>query len=353
METLDLLISFDDTGSMSSVRRQVRSQIRDLVEQLFKLIPNLRIGIIIHNDYCDRDLIQKLELTSDKQKIIEFVGRSSSNGGGDSNEAYAYVLNQIRQFSWTSENKLAIVIADANPHEKGAWSAGHQEMFDWREESRELGNSGVPIYAIQALGNRSATKFYEGMAQLSKGLKLDLSQFSHITDYILAIANKQSGTLDTFQDSKPEYKTNLSFVNMFAKLKGIYNETLSKEYEKKAEMLGRFQVIDVPSVIKIQDFVNNMGLHYQKGKGYYQFILSEEIQPNKEVIFVDKFTGETYFDTKWCREQMGVPYGTRATKSPRTIPAEVSSKYDIFIQSNSYTRKLDPGTKFLYELNKH
>jgi hypothetical protein len=44
---------------------------------------------------------------------------------------------------------------------------------------------------------------------------------------------------------------------------------------------------------------------------------------------------------------------TRATKSPRTIPTEVSSKYDIFIQSNSYTRKLDPGTKFLYELNKH
>lgn len=353
METLDLLISFDDTGSMSSVRRQVRSQIQSLVEQLFKLIPNLRIGIIIHNDYCDRDLIQKLEFTSDKQKIIEFVGRGSSNGGGDYKEAYAYVLNQICQFDWRAENKLSIVIADAEPHEKGARSAGVTEMFDWREESEELGKAGIPIYSIQALGNRSAIPFYEGMARLSNGIKLDLSQFSHITDYILAIANKQSGTLDSFQDSKPEYKTNLSFVNMFAKLKGIYNETLSKEFESKAEMLGRFQVVPVDKVTKIKDFVEALGLHYRAGKGYYQFILSEEIQPNKEVIFVDKKTGETNFDTKWCREQMGVPYGTRATKSPRTIPTEVSSKYDIFIQSNSYTRKLDPGTKFLYELNKH
>jgi hypothetical protein len=353
MNKLDLVISFDDTGSMSSVRKQVRSQIQSLVEQLFKLIPELRIGIIIHNDYCDRDLVQKLELTSDKAKIIDFVGRSSSNGGGDYKEAYAYVLNQIRQFSWDAPSKLAIVIADAEPHEKGARSAGVTELYDWREESEELGRKLIPIYSIQALGNRSAIPFYEGMARLSNGIKLDLSQFSHVTDYILAIANKQSGTLDAFQDSKPEFKTNLSFVNMFAKLKGIYNDTLSAEYEKKAEMLGRFQVIDVPSAIKIQDFVNNMGLHYQKGKGYYQFILSEEIQPNKEVIFVDKKTGETNFDTKWCREQMGVPYGTRATKSPRTIPTEVSSKYDIFIQSNSYTRKLDPGTKFLYELHKH
>lgn len=150
----------------------------------------MRIGIIIHNDYCDRDLIQKLELTSNKQKIIEFVGRGSSNGGGDYKEAYAYVLNQIQKFDWRAENKLSIVIADAEPHEKGARSAGVTEMFDWREESEELGKANIPIYSIQALGNRSAIPFYEGMARLSNGIKLDLSQFSHITDYILATANK-------------------------------------------------------------------------------------------------------------------------------------------------------------------
>ena len=145
MKSLDLVISFDDTGSMSSVRRQVRSQIQSLVDELFKLLPDLRIGLIIHNDYCDRDLVQRLELTSDKQKIIDFVGRSSSNGGGDAREAYAYVLNQIRQFDWSSENKLAIVIGDELPHEKGSKSGGVVELYDWREESKQLGTSEIPI----------------------------------------------------------------------------------------------------------------------------------------------------------------------------------------------------------------
>lgn len=37
IQKLDLIISFDDTGSMSSVRRQIRAQIKDLIDKLFKL----------------------------------------------------------------------------------------------------------------------------------------------------------------------------------------------------------------------------------------------------------------------------------------------------------------------------
>lgn len=350
MKSFDLVISFDDTGSMSSVRRQVRSQIQSLVDQLFKLIPNLRIGIIIHNDYCDRDLVQRLELTADKQKIIEFVGRGSSNGGGDAKEAYAYVLNEMLSFDWKSDSKAAIMIGDELPHEKGARSGGQTEMYDWREASKELGTRFIPIYAIQALGSRHSIPFYEGMARLSNGIKLDLSQFAHITDYILAIFHRQTETLDQFQDSKPEFKSNISFKNMFAKLRGVIDASTT-EYETKGEALGKFQVIDVPSTVKIKQFVEDMGLRYRAGRGFYQFVNSEKIQGNKEVLFVDKETGETIMDTRWCREQMGLPYGTAGTLSPSRIAC--SRKYDIYIQSNSYTRNLDPGTKFLYELDKY
>jgi hypothetical protein len=136
---------------------------------------------------------------------------------------------------------------------------------------------------------------------------------------------------------------------MFAKLKGV-TDSASLEFEAKGEMLGKFQVVDVPYKVKIKAFVEAMGLSYRAGRGFYQFITSEKIQKDKEVLFVDKSTGETIMDTKWCREQMGLPYGTAGTLSPKKIPA-VSSKYDIFIQSNSYTRDLDPDTKFLYELD--
>lgn len=357
MSSLDIVISFDDTGSMSSVRRQVRSQIQSLVDQLFKIIPNLRIGIIIHNDYCDRDLVQRLELTSDKQNIIDFVNRGSSMGGGDHREAYAYVLNEMLSFEWNSDQKLVVMIGDAPPHEQGSMSKSYQggyvtEKYDWKEISAKLGESSIPIYAIQALGDRGSTYFYQGMAKLSNGIKLDLSQFGHITDYLLAILNKVNNTLDDFQGSKPEFTKNLAFKSMFAKLRGDVETESIREFDLKSEKLGKFQVIDVPHKIKIKAFVEDMGLRYRAGRGFYQFVSSEKIQANKEVLFVDKDTGETFMDTKWCREQMGLPFGTAGTLSPKKIPS-VSKKYDIFIQSNSYTRDLDPGTKFLYELDKH
>jgi hypothetical protein len=76
-EELDLCISFDDTGSMYTVRSQVRSNINSLVDRLFDDIPKLRIGIIIHNDYCDMPRhIFVQDFTSDKEKIKKFVNQN-------------------------------------------------------------------------------------------------------------------------------------------------------------------------------------------------------------------------------------------------------------------------------------
>ncbi len=347
---LDLLISFDDTGSMSTVRKEVRSKISNLTDEIFQIYPDVRIGLIIHNDYCDRDLIQKLDFTSDKDKIQKFIQNDSSTGGGDYAEAYAYVLNSMKSFGWTAENKVAILIGDAPPHEKGKVSAGVKELFDWRTEVTDLKKNGISVYPIQALANRDANYFYDGIANISSTVKLQLSQFAHITQYVTAIVHKQNGSLDEYENSNEQFRTNISFKNMFAKLKGIAISSLSDDWEKTAEMLGRFQVMNVDISCKIKDFVERFGLKYTKGRGFYQLVNTELVQENKEVIFVDKKTGETIFDTKWCREQIGLPYGKKGKVNPKYLSC--NSKYDIFIQSNSYTRDMDLGTKFLYELNK-
>jgi hypothetical protein len=142
---------------------------------------------------------------------------------------------------------------------------------------------------------------------------------------------------------------------MFNRLKGGAG-TLAAD---KIELLAKFQVMNVETdgETTIRDFVEMNGCTFQRGKGYYQLIErtadgkanSEIIQADKEVLFVDKATGEAISDTHWCRTQLGVPYGIKATVRPLSIPS-VMSKYDVFVQSNSYTRKLDSGTRFLYEL---
>jgi acyl carrier protein len=358
-DELDLCISFDDTGSMYTVRSQVRSNINSLIDRLFDDIPNLRIGIIIHNDYCDMPRhIFVQDFTNDKTKIKNFVNQDSPCGGGDAPECYELALHEASKLSWRADRRALVMIGDEVPHHVGYRYGSHTNNLDWKVETEALRAMDVKVYGVQALGRRSSTHFYDAISRMTGGIKLDLSQFQHIPTYINAIAYHQSGQLETYRSSDPSFNTNFALRNMFSKLSGGIS-TLDPE---KIEILSKFQVLKVETdgEMSIRDFVETNGLTFRKGKGYYQLIErtsdgkanSEIVQSDKEVLFVDKFTGETVADTHWCREKLGVPYGTKATVRPLSIP-DVMSKYDIFIQSNSVNRKLDPGCKFLYELDHH
>ena len=353
---LDLLISFDDTGSMYSVRQQVRTNVLNLLSTLFEDIPNLRVGLIIHNDYCDapKHIFTK-DFTSNRNDLEKFVNQNSPCGGGDSPECYELALHEGSKFSWKKDSRKAfIVIGDEVPHHVGYKYGSITNNIDWRKEIATLSELGVIVYGVQALGRKHATDFYSTISRITGGIKLDLSQFQHIVDYIKAVAYHQAGQLADFENSDPLFKTNLALKNMFNKLRGGAG-TVSSE---KLETLSKFQVMVVPMIEKIKTFVENNGCTFQRGKGYYQLIERTEdgksnfeiIQENKEVIFVDKETGEVNEDSIWCRKQLGVPFGTKGTVRPLQLP-EVMKKYEIFVQSNSFTRNLDKGTKFLYELD--
>jgi hypothetical protein len=115
-----------------------------------------------------------------------------------------------------------------------------------------------------------------------------------------------------------------------------------------AEIASRFQVLDVLKSTVIKSFVEESGLHFTRGRGFYQLIMTEAIQANKEVIFVDKATGEVIMDTVKCRDLLGLPYGSKGKVNPKALAC--AKQYDIFVQSNSANRALDAGTKFMYEL---
>ena len=51
--SIDLVISFDTTGSMYPCLAVLRETVAKAVKRLFKDIPELRVGIIAHGDYCD------------------------------------------------------------------------------------------------------------------------------------------------------------------------------------------------------------------------------------------------------------------------------------------------------------
>ena len=54
-DLIEILFSFDTTGSMYPCLSQVRRVLKQSIERLFKDIPNLRISVLAHGDYCDKN----------------------------------------------------------------------------------------------------------------------------------------------------------------------------------------------------------------------------------------------------------------------------------------------------------
>ncbi|MEI5604674.1 VWA domain-containing protein, partial [Streptomyces brasiliscabiei] len=74
------------------------------------------------------------------------------------------------------------------------------------------------------------------------------------------------------------------------------------------------------------------------GRGFYEFTKTETIQGKKEVILMDRKTGDMFTGQK-AREMLGLPEGASIRIKPTSL-----EKYVVFVQSTSANRKLMGGT---------
>jgi len=104
----------------------------------------------------------------------------------------------------------------------------------------------------------------------------------------------------------------------------------------------RFKILKVPKKCTIKQFVLSNNLEFKTGRGFYEFTKPEIISYKKEVVLVDKKTGEMFSGRDACR-MIGAGSGIR-------IPPTSFEKWRVFVQSTSYGRNLMGGTSFLYEV---
>ncbi len=353
-EAIDLVVSFDTTGSMYPALTQVRRNIEALVKRMFKEVPDLRVGIIAHGDYCDAGdtyVTKILDLTNNEDKICNFVKTVERTFGGDAPECYELVLHQSRSLSWRSgKSKVLAVIGDDVPH--GPKEPQNKKKLDWRNEIDLLLEAGVNVYGVQALGRSHATAFYQEIAKKTGGFHLTLDQFSELSHLILAVAFKQEGEkrLLTFEEEISKAgRMNRSMENLFTVLTGKAPKAAkSPKKDLQAVPPHRFQVMEVDRDVSIPEFVREQGLAFNTGRGFYQFGNKRvTIQDYKEIVLRDKKTGDM-FTGPYARKLMGLPTTGTVDLSPKDVD---TGKYDAFVQSTSPNRKLFGDTLFLYEVD--
>lgn len=365
-ETIDVLISFDTTGSMFPCLTQVRRYVDETVRVLFDEIPGIRIAVISHGDYCDGPGFMTVQdFSENRDALCRFVKNAPQTGGGDSPEAYEAVLHRARELSWKSDrNRAMVLIADDEPHPVGYRYGSVVNSYDWKNEARLLKEMGVHVYAVQALGRYHANHFYEGLAKETGGVRLSLDQFQDVTPLIKGVCFKQAGNMPRFLTLLAEdERANPRIVRLIDVLEGRAT-TMDAPRPEAASRAGkptrsrsgaegpplrpvhpsRFQVLKVDRDVCIKDFVEANGLTFKKGRGFYEFIKSVKVQHYKEVVIERKATGD-FFEGDQARELLGLPRGKDATVKPDRL-----NDYRGFIQSTSNNRKLLAGTRFLYEV---
>lgn len=361
MDNIDLVFSFDTTGSMYRCLDEVREVVDETARRLFRDIPEIRIGMIAHGDYCDGPrMLKDLQLTTDVNAVSRFAKNAPATNGGDFPECYEYVLNHARTFNWSAgRTKALVMIGDATPH--GPHERQNTKSLDWRNELRLLIEAGISVHAVQCMNWGAASdKFWGEMARTTGGHHLRLSQFRNIVDLIVALAYHQAdqhhGTeqrVDNYEQEVDEHgRMTRELAAIFDKLKGRRGKgkkaarftATKRERGLRAVDPCRFQIMHVKCDATIRDFVERRRLRFEAGRGFYELTKAVTVQPHKEVILENRETGEMYTGVE-ARKALGLP----TTGNVRVNRGAVPLEFRAFVQSTSYNRKLLGGTAFLYE----
>lgn len=372
LENIDVCITFDTTGSMYPCLTQVRRTVKETVRRLFHDIPDLRIAVIAHGDYYDERwayITKIFDFSRDVNNVVDFVGSVGRTDGGDRPECYELVLYQARtQLSWkTGRAKVIVMIGDDIPHNPDY--PRNTKRIDWRNELGLLLEANINVYGVHAMPGirRHSKPFYEEIARKTGGFYLTLDQFSYITDLIMGICYKQQSEEAFDQFAKEVYRSgrlSKGLKSSFRSMSSLGPDILTEKsiYSYHEDGLtpvpsGRFQVIYVDKELTIRNFIEDAGITFQTGRGFYELVRHGKkrykVQQYKEIILMDRGSGD-FFTGPEARQILGLKPQVEIVGKNRgvveSLPPKSVDRYRVFIQSTSYTRKLVPGSRLLYEV---
>ncbi|KAI6172667.1 VWFA domain-containing protein [Aphelenchoides besseyi] len=298
----EIVFSFDTTASMYACLGQCRRKIKECAERLFREIgtDHLRIGITAHGDYLETAaeygytnpyVTKHLPLTTNVNTIVDFVENVEATWGG-----YELVLHEAQQFAWSDNwSHVLVLIGDDVAHEKSESKRG----LDWKEELDKLKAMNVVVHSVQALNRRHANEFYAECAKRTNGVHMKLDQFASVVDLVMAVCYRESAQRNRLEQYEQEVRIqpgryNRALRSAFDQMLGRSSTTAVAPGDMNACQPGRFQVMEVDTKQPIKEFVRASGIPFEKGRGFYEFTKPETVQKYKEIIIMDKATGDLF-----------------------------------------------------------
>lgn len=155
--SLDLMLVFDTTGSMSDELTYLQTELESVVKRVREKNGNLtvRTSVNFYRDVGDEYITRPFDFSENIDVVLRQLREQSADGGGDYEEAVEQALdNAINAHDWAPDStKLMLLILDAPPHNTSENVAKMQWLL------REGARKGIRIIAVASSGIEKDTEF--------------------------------------------------------------------------------------------------------------------------------------------------------------------------------------------------
>ncbi|MDP4219739.1 MAG: OmpA family protein [Bacteroidota bacterium] len=166
---IDIVFVIDQTASMRDIIGPIKDNIKHFAEQIRARGFDYRFGLVTFSDTVEK---VSSELTDDVEKFKTWVAAIETAGGGDIKENALEGIKVVATMPLRPiAIRLAVVISDAEYHQKGEHGDGTTE-FTSKSMGDYLYEREVRLITVSLPENKG----YWEMAQLTEGASFDLGQ---------------------------------------------------------------------------------------------------------------------------------------------------------------------------------
>lgn len=183
---MDIVFAVDATGSMGDEIRYLQAELYDVIEKVKQGNPNLNLnmGSVFYRDKEDLYLTVQQDLTSDINKVMDFMKAQSADGGGDEPEGVDAAMEvAIGKFNWREDARARVMflVLDASPHHD------KETMEKLNKYTIMAAEKGIRIVPIVCSGIDKASEYLmRSMALATNGNYIFLTDHSGIGDKHIA-----------------------------------------------------------------------------------------------------------------------------------------------------------------------
>jgi hypothetical protein len=136
---LDLVLVIDTTESMQFVIDEVKEHATSLVENLQRMVPTARVGIVAYRDQGDEYVVKWSDLSFKTDKLRSFISNITAAGGGDWEEGVLEGIDAaVHELTWRKKSKKIIILIGGSPPHPEDVEAVEQLVRAFRKDGGSL-----------------------------------------------------------------------------------------------------------------------------------------------------------------------------------------------------------------------